>query len=107
MLARELAKRGPGTVVVKLGALGALALSGDEVHRAPARPVVVVDPVGAGDALRRGLPQRGRRPLLRSPECLRMGNALGAAVCGVRGDWEGLPTRDELAERPGTEDVVR
>ena len=50
VLARELAKLGPATVVVKLGALGALALSGDEVHRAPARPVTVVDPVGAGDA---------------------------------------------------------
>ena len=49
-LARELAKRGPATVVVKLGALGALALSGDEIHRAPALPVAVVDPVGAGDA---------------------------------------------------------
>ena len=46
----ELAKRGPATVVVKLGALGALALSGDEAHRAPALPVAVVDPVGAGDA---------------------------------------------------------
>ena len=33
-------------------------------------------------------------------ECLRMGNALGAAVCGIRGDWEGLPTREELAQRP-------
>ena len=40
-------------------------------------------------------------------ERLRMGNALGGTVCGVRGDWEGLPTRDELAERPDTEDVVR
>ena len=50
VLARELAKRGPATVVVKLGALGALALSGDEAHRAPALPVAVVDPVGAGDA---------------------------------------------------------
>jgi hypothetical protein len=36
-----------------------------------------------------------------------MGNTLGAAVCGVRGDWEGLPTRDELADQPGPEDVVR
>ncbi len=106
LLARELAKRGPGTVVLKLGALGALALAGDEVHRAPARPVVVVDPVGAGDAFVAGylsevVAHAG------VPECLRMGNALGAAVCGVRGDWEGLPTRDELAERPDPEDVVR
>ena len=106
VLARELAKRGPGTVVVKLGALGALALSGDETHRAPARPVVVVDPVGAGDGFVAGYLSEAvaHRQVA---ECLRMGNALGAAVCGMRGDWEGLPTRDELAERPDTEDVVR
>lgn len=105
-LAREMAKRGPATVVVKLGALGALALLGDEVHRAPARPVTVVDPVGAGDAFVAGYLSElvANRAV---PDCLRMGNALGAAVCGVRGDWEGLPTRDELGERPGTEDVVR
>ena len=106
VLARELAKRGPGTVVVKLGALGALALSGDETHRAPARPVVVVDPVGAGDGFVAGYLSEAvaHRQVA---ECLRMGNALGAAVCGMRGDWEGLPTRDELAERPGPEEVVR
>jgi 2-dehydro-3-deoxygluconokinase len=105
-LARELRKRGPVTVVVKLGALGALALSGDEVHRAPARTVTVVDPVGAGDAFVAGYLSElvADRTV---PDCLRMGNALGAAVCGVRGDWEGLPTRDELGERPGIEDVVR
>jgi 2-dehydro-3-deoxygluconokinase len=106
VLARELAKRGPRTVVVKLGALGALALSGDEVHRGPALPVTVVDPVGAGDAFVAGylgeLVAGGPVPV-----CLRTGNALGAAVCTVPGDWEGLPTRDELGERPGTEDVVR
>ena len=49
-LARGLAKLGPATVVVKLGALGSLALSGDDVHQAPTRPVTVVDAVGAGDA---------------------------------------------------------
>jgi 2-dehydro-3-deoxygluconokinase len=96
-LARELAKRGPATVVVKLGAVGALALSGDEVHRAGALPVAVVDPVGAGDAFVAGylsavvaggsVPQR-----------LRTGNACGAAVCAAPGDWEGLPTRGELSD---------
>jgi 2-dehydro-3-deoxygluconokinase len=106
MLARELAKRGPGSVVVKLGALGALALSGDEVHQAPARPIVVVDPVGAGDAFVAGyLSEVVAHAAV--PECLRMGNELGAAVCSVRGDWEGLPTRDGLAERLGTGDVLR
>ena len=102
VLARELAKRGPGTVVVKLGALGALALSGDEAHRAPALPVAVVDPVGAGDAFVAGylsevvahghgrrVPAHGQRP--RRPPSAAM-----------RGDWEGLPTRAELADRADT-----
>ena len=61
MLARELAKRGPATVVVKLGALGALALSGDEVHRAPALPVDGRRPGRRRRRLRRRLPERGRR----------------------------------------------
>ncbi|MDT7580327.1 MAG: hypothetical protein QOK35_1591, partial [Pseudonocardiales bacterium] len=105
-LARELAKRGPATVVVKLGALGALALSGDEVHRSPALPVTVVDPVGAGDAFVAGylsaVVAGGS-----VPDRLRTGNACGGAVCAVPGDWEGLPTRDELAALDTHEEVVR
>ena len=105
-LARALVKRGPRTVVVKLGALGALAMSGDEVHAAPARPITVVDPVGAGDSFVAGyLSEVVAGGSL--PDRLRMGNVLGAAVCEVRGDWEGLPTRDELRERPDAQDVVR
>ena len=107
-LARELAKRGPATVVVKLGALGALALSGDEVHRAATLPVAVavVDPVGAGDAFVAGylsaVVEGGS-----VPDRLRTGNACGAAVCAVAGDWEGLPTRAELADLDNNEEVVR
>ena len=105
-LARALAKLGPATVVVKLGALGALAVSGDQVQHAPTRPVTVVDPVGAGDAFVAGYLSElvtGGQVV----DCLRMGNALGGAVCEVRGDWEGLPTRAELAQRPDSPDVVR
>lgn len=104
-LAGELAERGPGTVVVKLGALGALAVSGDEVRHVPAREVAVVDPVGAGDAFVAGYLAAvvTGRPL---PERLRTGNACGGAVCAVAGDWEGLPTRAELTEDEDGE-VVR
>src|SRR5438132_1543513 len=49
-LARAVAETGPRTVVVKLGALGSLALDGDRIYRAEAVPVAVVDAVGAGDA---------------------------------------------------------
>jgi 2-dehydro-3-deoxygluconokinase len=105
-LARELAKRGPATVVVKLGALGAVALSGDEVHRAAALPVAVADPVGAGDAFVAGyLSAVVEGASL--PDRLRTGNACGAAVCAAPGDWEGLPTRAELADLNEHEEVVR
>jgi 2-dehydro-3-deoxygluconokinase len=105
VLARELAKRGPATVVVKLGALGALGVSGDEVHHAPALPVAVVDPVGAGDAFVAGYLAEvvaGSGLAAR----LRTGNACGGAVCRARGDWEGLPTRAELTDHAAGE-VVR
>ena len=106
LLARELAKRGPRTVVVKLGALGALALSGDEAHRASALAVAVVDPVGAGDAFVAGYLSEvvAGGPV---PDALRTANACGAAVCGVPGDWEGLPTRAELADVGGDQEIVR
>ncbi len=108
LMARELAKRGPATVVVKLGALGALAVSGDEVHRAPALSVAVVDPVGAGDAFVAGYLSEvvAGAPV---PDALRTGNACGAAVCAAPGDWEGLPTHAELAQLTGPdgEEVVR
>lgn len=105
-LARELAGRGPRTAVVKLGALGAVAVDGDAAHRAEAVPVTVVDPVGAGDAFVAGYLSGlvAGEPV---PGCLRLGNAAGAAVCRVPGDWEGLPTREELrAEEPAAEEPV-
>ena len=106
LLARELAKRGPATVVVKLGDLGALALSGDEAHRAPALPIEVVDPVGAGDAFVAGyLSEVVAGGSV--PDALRTANACGAAVCQAPGDWQGLPTRVDL-DLPGTRgEVVR
>jgi sugar/nucleoside kinase (ribokinase family) len=45
---------GPLTVVVKLGADGALAVRGDEALRVPAEKVQVVDATGAGDAFDAG-----------------------------------------------------
>ena len=106
VLARELATRGPATVVVKLGALGALGLSGDEAHRAPELPVAVVDPVGAGDAFVAGyLSEVVAGGTVR--DALRTANACGGAVCGVAGDWEGLPTRAELADLGGSDEVLR
>ena len=82
------------------------ALSGDHAHRAPTRPVTVVDAVGAGDAFVAGyLSEHVAGGSVAA--CLAMGNRLGGAVCEVPGDWEGLPTRDELNERGQTGDVIR
>jgi 2-dehydro-3-deoxygluconokinase len=64
-----------------------------------------VDTVGAGDAFVAGyLSEVVAGGTV--PERLRTGNACGAAVCGVRGDGEGLPTRAELTEL-GDDEVVR
>ena len=105
-LARGLAKMGPATVVVKLGALGSMAVQGDQTFRAATQPITVVDAVGAGDAFVAGYLSElvaGRA----AEECLRMGNTLGGAVCQQPGDWEGLPTREELNDSTVTGEVVR
>ena len=62
----------------------------------------MVDPVGAGDAFVAGYLSEGGAVTA----ALRTANACGAAVCRVPGDWEGLPTRAELAE-VGNGEVVR
>lgn len=106
-LARELAALGPGTVVVKLGARGALARTDGRTETAEPTPIHVIDPVGAGDAFVAGYLAGlvAGRPVA---DCLRLGNRLGGAVCRVRGDWEGLPTHDELDQLDTSpEDVVR
>lgn len=106
-LARGLAKLGASTVVLKLGDRGALALDGDETIVAATEPVDVVDPVGAGDAFVAGY----LSALVENQsvaQCLRRGNRVGGAVCRVRGDWEGLPTPEELHQLDSQlEDVVR
>jgi len=51
--ARRLAERGP-LVAVKLGPDGALAVTGDDVVRQPARQLDIVDTVGAGDSFDAG-----------------------------------------------------
>jgi sugar/nucleoside kinase (ribokinase family) len=48
------AAAGPLTVVVKMGADGALVVRGDEALRLPADPVEVVDATGAGDSFNAG-----------------------------------------------------
>jgi 2-dehydro-3-deoxygluconokinase len=104
-LAARLAELGPATAVVKLGAAGAVAQDRGETIHAAARAVDVVDTVGAGDAFVGGYLAElvaGRA----TGDCLATGTALGTAVCTVPGDWEGIPTRSELAAWTAAGEVV-
>jgi sugar/nucleoside kinase (ribokinase family) len=65
------------TVVVKLGANGAIAIQRGQRFSAPAVPVTVVDPIGAGDSFDAGFLHQ----FLRGADlarCLRYGNLCGA-----------------------------
>jgi 2-dehydro-3-deoxygluconokinase len=95
-LAAALAALGPRVAVVKLGAAGAVAHVDGTCHAVAAVPVRVVDPVGAGDAFVAGYLVEHLAGL--GPEaCLATAAACGAFAVTVPGDWEGLPSRSELA----------
>lgn len=104
--AADLARLGPSQVVVKHGATGATATVDSEPATAAPPVVPVVDTVGAGDAFVAGYlaaflagdPVPGR---------LELGCATGAFACMAAGDWEGAPTRDELALLRSSEPVLR
>jgi 2-dehydro-3-deoxygluconokinase len=103
-LARGLAGLGAGHAVVKLGERGAVAFVDGAAHTVDPVPVQAVDPVGAGDAFVAGYLAEtlAGRPV---ENRLATAAACGAFAVTVPGDWEGLPSRDELAAiglRPGT-----
>ncbi|WP_329560464.1 sugar kinase [Kitasatospora sp. NBC_01266] len=88
--------QGRREVVITRGGDGASATSADGTVSTLARKVPVVDVVGAGDAfvagylsgLLDGLDVEGR---------LHRAATTGAFAVSTRGDWEGLPTRRDLA----------
>ncbi|MCW2643807.1 MAG: PfkB protein [Dactylosporangium sp.] len=98
----DLRRRGVETVLVKLGSAGAHAHTRDGVQHAEALAVTAVDTVGAGDAFAAGY-LSGRLDGLGAAECLRRAVTLGAFAVSTRGDWEGLPRRDELSLLDGHE----
>lgn len=102
--ARALASQGPHTVIIKLGARGAVArLHGHTIEVPPLR-VDSVDSVGAGDAFVAGYLAEYLHGA-DEESALRTASSCGAFVVQVPGDWEGLPTRrdlDLLAFTPGT-----
>lgn len=105
-LLHRLAELGPQEVVLKRGARGATALDHGRLLEVPAVPVRVVDAVGAGDAFVAGyLSGRLDRADLRTR--LLRAVSVGAFVCACEGDWEGAPSRAELARLDSTEPVSR
>jgi 2-dehydro-3-deoxygluconokinase len=105
-LLQGVASRGPREVVLKQGSAGATSLVDGELQAVKAHRVTVVDVVGAGDAFVAGYlaARLENRPPL---ERLRLGALVGAFAVGVRGDWEGLPRRAELALFEHADDVLR
>ena len=88
------AEAAPLTVVVKLGADGALAVRGKEALRVPADRVEVVDATGAGDSFDAGFLYGfiNGRPLA---ECLALGVACGSLSVRAIGGVEGQATLEE------------
>ncbi|MBM0238045.1 sugar kinase [Micromonospora sp. ATA32] len=104
-LARELASLGGGSAVVKRGELGAVAYVQGQVHVVEAVPVMAVDSVGAGDAFAGGF----LAALIRghgSSQSLRWAALMGAWSVATDGDWQGLPTLDELESLQNSSDDV-
>jgi 2-dehydro-3-deoxygluconokinase len=97
---------GVGEVIIKLGAEGCYALIDGQVFAVPAVAVEALDTVGAGDAFVAGyLAERleGAEPHQR----LQTAVQAGAFACLGLGDWESLPTRDDLALLARDEPVER
>lgn len=94
--ARALHARTGRTVVVTLGAAGALAMEGGVLSRQPASPVNVVDTTGAGDAFIGALAAelaRGRS----STQALPYAVAAGSLACTRAGAQTSLPDATAIA----------
>jgi 2-dehydro-3-deoxygluconokinase len=93
---------GAKAVILKLGERGSIGFAGERVVKAKPYPVQrIVDTVGAGDAFAAGFLsgflenvdlEQGDN-LLRA---LTRANFMGSLATQYKGDWEGLPKRDEL-----------
>lgn len=94
--AGQLADCGVSRLVIKRGARGATLWQDARAHHAPAIPVTVLDTIGAGDAFTAGY-LSGVLDGLPPAAALDRGIVAGAFAVAAIGDWEGLPTRDELA----------
>src|SRR5215208_5273153 len=98
---RSIRELSGATIVLKIGAMGAIVFPGEiparieDGVRVPGFPVEVLNSVGAGDAFMSGFLSGWLRekPL---EECLRLGNACGAIVVSRHGCSPAMPTSEEL-----------
>jgi 2-dehydro-3-deoxygluconokinase len=97
---------GVSEVVITRGAAGATVYTADGKISSPARPVRVVDVIGAGDAFVAGY-LSARVDGLDVSERLGRATATAAFVVACTGDWEGLPSRAELTTFDGSESTIR
>ncbi|MET8082134.1 sugar kinase [Streptomyces sp. NPDC005303] len=92
---KSLLDAGIQEVIVKRGAHGATAVTADGTTDRAAQRVDAVDLVGAGDAFVAGY-LSGLLDGADVPARLDRAVTTAAFAVATRGDWEGLPTRDEL-----------
>ena len=92
---QSLLATGVGEVVIKRGARGATSFTADGATDCAARQVDAVDLVGAGDAFVAGY-LSGLLGGTDIPARLHRAVTTAAFAVATRGDWEGLPTQDEL-----------
>ncbi|GAA2435152.1 sugar kinase [Actinomadura vinacea] len=94
-IAARLLDGGATEIVVKDGGAGARSFTAEGVRALPAHSVQAVDSIGAGDGFVAGY-LSGLLDGLDVEERLRRAHTVGAFAVSSRGDWEGLPFRDEL-----------
>jgi sugar/nucleoside kinase (ribokinase family) len=94
-----------GTVVVKLGAGGAIAQANDEIVHVPADEVDVVDATGAGDALNAGF-LSGWLEGLPLEQSLTLGVICGTRSVGDYGGYRGCPSAAEARRLAAARGVV-
>ncbi|NJR39773.1 MAG: ribokinase [Leptolyngbyaceae cyanobacterium CSU_1_4] len=93
--ARQLRQRGIGTVVIKMGAQGALCATAAEEFWVSPFAVRAIDTVAAGDAFNGGLAAALAEGRSLSEAC-RWAAAAGALATTVKGAQSAMPTRAEL-----------
>jgi sugar/nucleoside kinase (ribokinase family) len=85
------------TIVVKMGASGAVTIRDGQRFSAPAVPVAVIDPIGAGDSFDAGFLHQ----FLRGADlvtCLAYGNLCGAFSTTASGGTEAFRNADRMRE---------